>query len=141
MQAVAAGERVHDGVLTAREIVREWDLAADLVTLSACGTALGREAGGEGHIGLAHAFFQAGARSLLVSLWKVEDSATSLLMRRFYENRAGRRGEIPSGPPMAKADALREAKLWLREYTDESGRRPYHHPFYWSAFVLMGDRS
>lgn len=134
--AAAEGRRVCDGVLTAREIVRGWNLSADLVTLSACETALGREAGGEGYIGLSHAFMQAGAHSMLVSLWKVEDRATSMLMRRFYANVFG-----SEAAPMAKADALREAKLWLRDYTDAAGRRPYHHPFYWSAFVLIGDRS
>jgi len=151
VEAVAAGARVYDGILTAREIVREWNLDADLVTLSACETALGREAGGEGYIGLAHAFMQAGARSLLVSLWKVEDRATSLLMRRFYRNLAsadeapgrGRARGEPGGlsGSRGKAGALRDAKMWLRDYTDESGRRPYAHPFYWSAFVLVGDGS
>jgi CHAT domain-containing protein len=72
----------------------------------------------------------------------VDDAATSLLMRRFYENwwgkyddtRLGRRGE-----PMTKAEALREAKSWLRQYEDDSGRHPYEHPCFWSAFVLVGD--
>lgn len=137
VDAASSGQRVYDGVLTAREIVRGWTLRADLVTLSACETALGREAGGEGYIGLSHAFLQAGARSLLVSLWKVEDRATAMLMRRFYANYSGADGAAPLG----KADALREAKLWLRGYTDEEGRRPYRHPFYWSAFILIGDRS
>jgi len=132
-----------DGLVTAKEIVREWDLDADLVTLSACETGLGRKVSGEGHIGFAHALFQAGARSLLVSLWKVEDRATAMFMRRFYENlfgeydgeRAGHTGES-----MSKAEALREAKFWLRDYVDDSGHRPYEHPYYWSAFVLIGDR-
>ena len=150
VEAVASGDRVYDGFLTAREIVREWHLRADLVTLSACQTALGREVGGEGYLGLAHAFMQAGARSLLVSLWKVEDEATALLMRRFYENLRMAGGEAGRGAvrrggrgarDVDKADALREAKLWLRDYVDETGRRPYGHPFFWSAFVLLGDRS
>jgi CHAT domain-containing protein len=42
---------------------------------------------------------------------------------------------------MSKAEALREAKQWLRSYVDESGGRPYEHPYYWSGFVLMGDAS
>ena len=139
-----AGTRIYDGLVTAQEIVREWDLNADLVTLSACETGLGQEVVGEGYVGLAYAFLQAGTRSLLVSLWKVEDTATSLLMRRFYENWRGEYGEERSGrvgEPMTKADALQKAKCWLRTYTDESGHTPYKHPYYWSAFVLIGDRS
>lgn len=142
-EAAMAGTRIYDGLVTAREIVREWRLDADLVTLSACGTGLGKEVGGEGYIGFAHAFLQAGARSLVVSLWKVEDRATSLLMRRFYENRFGAyEGERSghAGTPMSKARALQEAKQWLRDYTDDLGRRPYEHPYFWSAFVLIGDR-
>jgi CHAT domain-containing protein/tetratricopeptide (TPR) repeat protein len=143
LEAAISGERIYDGLLTAKEIVREWRMNADLVTLSACETGLGKEIVGEGYIGFAHAFLQAGARSLLVSLWKVEDRATSLLMRRFYENRAGayedERGGVRS-EPMTKAAALREAKRWLRGYTDEDGRQPYGHPYYWSAFILIGDR-
>jgi len=142
LEAAMAGARIYDGLVTAQEILREWDLNADLVTLSACETGLGKAVMGEGYVGFAHAFLQAGARSLLVSLWKVEDTATSLLMLRFYENwlgeyddeRGGHRGE-----PMSKAEALQEAKQWLRNYTDEYGRRPYEHPYYWSAFTLMGD--
>jgi CHAT domain-containing protein len=144
VHAAERGERIYDGLLTAKEIVREWDLDADLVTLSACETGLGKEVVGEGYIGFAHAFLQAGARSLVVSLWKVEDEATSLLMRRFYENRFGRYGDTRdglTGEPMSKAAALREAKQWLREHTDEQGRRPYEHPYYWSAFILIGDPS
>jgi CHAT domain-containing protein/tetratricopeptide (TPR) repeat protein len=143
LEAAISGERIYDGLLTAKEIVREWRMNADLVTLSACETGLGKEIVGEGYIGFAHAFLQAGTRSLLVSLWKVEDRATSLLMRRFYENRAGayedeRAGR--TGEPMTKAAALQEAKRWLRAYTDEEGRQPYDHPYYWSAFILIGER-
>jgi len=142
LEAAMADTRVFDGLLTAKEIVREWDLDADLVTLSGCQTGLGREVAGEGYIGLAHAFLQAGARSLLVSLWRVDDEATCLLMGRFYENltgayqdvRRGRRGE-----PMPKAEALREAKGWLRAYRDERGQQLFRHPVYWSGFVLIGD--
>jgi len=143
-ESALAGERIYDGLLSAKEIVRGWDLNADLVTLSACETGLGREVAGEGYVGFAHAFFQAGARSLLVSLWKVGDRATALLMRRFYENRRGTYDDVrdgKSGEPMSKARALQEAKRYLRQYEDESGRRPYDHPYYWSAFILMGERS
>jgi len=141
-ECAVAGERIYDGLLSAKEIVRGWDLNADLVTLSACETGLGKEVAGEGYVGFAHAFLQAGARSLLVSLWKVEDRATALLMRRFYENWLGGRAGGGTGrvvEPMPKAEALQDAKRWLREYTDGSGERPYDHPYYWSAFVLIGD--
>jgi CHAT domain-containing protein/Tfp pilus assembly protein PilF len=143
LEAAISGTRIYDGLLTAKEIVREWRMNADLVTLSACETGLGKEIVGEGYIGFAHAFLQAGTRSLLVSLWKVEDRATSLLMRRFYENRAGAYADTRAGvtgEPMTKAAALREAKRWLRDYTDEEGHRPYAHPYYWSAFILIGER-
>ena len=142
LEAALKGGRIYDGLLTAQEIVSEWNLDADLVTLSACETGLGKKIGGEGYVGFAHAFFQAGARSLLVSLWKVEDRATALLMKRFYENYTGRfdgeRAGYDAGP-MPKAEALSEAKRWLRTHEDESGRTPYEHPYYWSAFILIGD--
>lgn len=143
LESAIAGTRIYDGFLTAEEIVREWELTADLVTLSACETGLGRKVGGEGYIGFAHAFLQVGARSLLVGLWKVDDEATSLLMRRFYENWVGAYEGDRAGhgaAPMSKADALREAKLWLRDYEDEGGGKPFRHPCFWAAFILMGDR-
>ena len=141
--AAEKGERIYDGRLTAKEILQEWKLNADLVTLSGCQTALGQRVAGEGYVGFAHAFLQAGARSLLLSLWPVEDQATSLLMQRFYGNLFGNtrddRGAQSDGLPMTKRDALQEAKKWLREYRDEDGNRPYAEPYYWASFVLVGD--
>jgi len=141
LESVRAGRKIHDGLLTAREIVREWKLEADLVTLSGCQTGLGQRVAGEGYVGLAHALLQAGARNLLVSLWRVEDEATCLLMTRFYENITGsftgRRGDFES-EPLAKAIALREAKHWLRTWADDTGKQIYRHPVYWSAFILIG---
>jgi CHAT domain-containing protein len=128
------GTRFYDGLLTADEICREWVLDADLVTLSGCQTGLGRVTPGEGYLGFAHAFFQAGARSLLVSLWKVDDQTTARLMQRFYADLAGDRG-----PPMTKAAALREARIWLRDLREPDGKRPYAHPAYWAGFILLGD--
>jgi len=147
-----------DGLLRLGEILHDWSIDADLVTLSACETALGyrnvggaylggnhvdRQAGSEGFLGLPHAFFAVGARSLLVSLWKVDDRATSLLMLRFYENLRGEysgdRG-LGEGRPFSKAGALREAKLWLRQLETSPGMRSYAHPYYWAGFVLIGDR-
>src|SRR5271157_2567521 len=103
---------VFDGRLSVREIQRGWDLKAELVTLSACETALGRDAGGEGFVGFTQALLMSGARSVCLSLWKVDDTATALLMQRFYANLLGKREGLSQ--PMAKADALCEAKAWLR---------------------------
>ena len=128
----------YDGIITGAEIIENWELDADLVTLSACRTALGKNVFGEGVVGLSYPFLQAGARSLLVSLWKVDDQATALLMERFYKNWL-RRGHDSREAAVSKTRALREAKRWLRNYEDEAGERPYAHPYYWSAFVLLGD--
>ena len=84
-----------------------------MVTLSACETALGRESGGEGFAGFTQALLMSGARSVCVSLWKVDDAATALLMQRFYANLLGRRPGLAG--PMPKSEALREAKVWLRD--------------------------
>jgi CHAT domain-containing protein len=148
----------HDGILTAGEVLGTWRINAELVTLSACRSGLGRPSGGEGHVGFAQAFFLAGARSLIVSLWEVDDRATSLLMIRFYQNWLGRRPD--RARPLSKAEALDEAKDWLRhlsgldvqreldtisrgELRDRRTRpaadRPFAHPHDWAGFILMGD--
>ena len=134
----AEKERIFDGRLSAREIVSEWHLNAELVCLSGCRTGLGRRTEGEGYVGLTHAFLRAGARSLLVSLWPVDDTATSLLMSRFFDNLTGRRdgGTIA---PLEKTAALGEAKRWLRDERSGEDERSYRHPCYWSGFVLMGE--
>lgn len=129
--AALRGDPIEDGILEAAEIAREWTLDADLVTLSACGTGLGLLVSGEGYVGLSQVFFQAGARSLLVSLWSVSDRATALLMRRFYENLEESK--------LSRAAALRDAKQWLRSYRGEQGDHPYEHPYYWAGFILVGD--
>jgi len=103
---------VFDGRLSVREIQRGWELKAELVTLSACETALGRDAGGEGFVGFTQALLMSGTRSVCLSLWKVDDTATALLMQRFYANLLGRRPGLTA--PLPKAEALREAKAWLR---------------------------
>jgi CHAT domain-containing protein/tetratricopeptide (TPR) repeat protein len=126
-----------DGILTAYEIGQQWRLHADLVTLSACETALGRNILGEGTVGFAYPLLQSGARSILASLWSVNDESSELLMRRFYLNWLGPPGT--TAPPRDKAVALREAQLWLREWPDPQGERPYRHPYYWSSFILIGD--
>jgi len=112
-----------DGFLQAREISK-FELRADLVTLSACQSGLGRVLDGEGVQGLSRAFFLAGARSVVVSLWNVNDAAASELMRRFYSG-------LKAGLP--KDEALRAAKLALRK------EPRWRHPYYWAPFVLQGD--
>lgn len=115
--------RPRDGALWAHEI-SSLHLAADLVVLSACDTALGSRIHGEGLVGLSHAFFQAGAPRVLVSLWRVDDQAAVDLMKHFY------RGFLRQGLPAA--EALRRAQLALR--ADPRWSRP----FYWAGFVLQG---
>jgi hypothetical protein len=116
----AALESTPDGQVTAEQIVRTWELDADLVVLSACESGLGRYARGEGYLGFAQALFVKGARSLVLSQWKVDDKATALLMTRFYQNLLGKRSGLSQ--PLPKAEALDEAKRWLRELTlDEAG--------------------
>jgi CHAT domain-containing protein len=132
-------EPASDGLVTGEEISRNWKLDSRLVTLSACETGMGRNVHHEGVIGFSHPFLQAGTRSVLVSLWKVDDRATALLMERFYENWLGPDGD--GRPEMTKASALQEARIWLRDFRDEDGDRPYAHPYFWSAFVLIGDPS
>jgi len=102
-------------------------LDADMVVLSACETALGREIRGEGLVGLARGFMYAGAERVVASLWQVQDRATAELMERFY------RGLLQEG--RRPADALRRAQL---EMISESGGR-YSFPYYWAGFVLQGE--
>jgi CHAT domain-containing protein len=101
------------------------DLAADLVVLSGCETALGREIRGEGLVGLVRGFLYAGSHSVVASLWRVQDRATAELMARFY------RALLQRGKPPAAA--LREAQLSiLRE-------RRWRQPYSWAGFVVQGD--
>jgi CHAT domain-containing protein len=106
------GKPVDDGRLTAEEMLRSWNLEADLVTLSACETALGKYERGEGFVGFAQTLLLCGSRSVCLSLWKVDDAATALLMQRFYANLLGKRDGLKA--PLPKAAALAEAKRWLR---------------------------
>jgi CHAT domain-containing protein len=109
---ILGGKYPYDGRLSASEM-RRWKLDADLVTLSACETGLGERLGGEGYLGFAQALFAAGARSVVLSLWPVDDPSTALLMTRFYQNLLGKRAGLAK--PLPKAEALREAKQWLRQ--------------------------
>lgn len=101
-------------------------LAADLVVLSGCRTALGREIKGEGLVGLTRGFMYAGARSVLASLWKVDDESTAALMAAFYRAMLG---PARLSPPAA----LREAQLELR------AQRRWGRPYHWAPFQLQGE--
>ncbi len=118
------GGRAQDGLLRAHEIYN-LKLGADLVVLSACQTALGKEVRGEGLIGLARGFIYAGSPRIVVSLWKVDDDATAEMMRRFYEGMVRR-----NLPPAA---ALREAQAAMARGRDWSS------PYNWAGFVLQGE--
>jgi CHAT domain-containing protein len=102
------------------------NLQADLAVLSACETANGKIAPGEGVMGMSWAFFVAGTHSLLVSLWKISSESTSDLMPNFYKS-------LALDQNRNKARALREAVLPL---ITESR---YRHPFFWAGFVLIGE--
>ena len=105
--------------------IYELDLDADLVVLSGCKTALGKEVRGEGLMGLTRGFQYAGVPRVVATLWPVLDRATAELMTRFY--RAMWRDHLPA------AAALREAQRSLRR---ELG---YRNPYFWAGFVLQGD--
>ena len=120
------GDVEDDGRLEAREIMN-LKLNADLAVLSACETANGRIAPGEGVMGMSWSFFVAGTRSLVVSQWKVSSESTSQFMSSFYQTLQSK----PS-PPQTKASALRTATL----LTMKNNR--YRHPFYWAPYVLIG---
>ncbi|MFN8006760.1 MAG: CHAT domain-containing tetratricopeptide repeat protein [Terriglobia bacterium] len=113
-----------DGLLQERDI-RYLNLNAGLVVLSACDTSAGRLQGQEGMVSLVRAFFYAGARTVVASLWEAGDMGTSALMKRFYSH-------LMDGED--KAEALRHAKLdLLGKYGDDSV------PFHWAGFVTVGE--
>ena len=120
-----------NGLLQAWEIFDKVRLDADLVTLSACKTGLGKEMGGEGLLGLTRAFHYAGARSVLATLWAVSDRSTPELMKRFY-------GYVKAGK--SRDEALRAAQIDLiRARSSSRGSADLSHPFRWAAFQLSGD--
>ena len=129
-------EEGDNGLLQAWEIFEQLRIDADLVVLSACETALGKEVAGEGMVGLTRAFQYAGARSVLASLWRVGDESTAELMARFYRHlRAG--AAIDQSLRLAQLELLRGPF----EVGPEGARATLDatHPFHWAGFVLLGD--
>lgn len=120
-----------DGLLTAMEVENLNLWGTELVVLSACETGLGEVQVGEGVMGLRRAFQQAGARTVMSSLWKVPDAETEQLMSRFFELWLAGGG---------KSAALRTAQLELIERlrSSSSSHRSQSPPFYWAAFVCHG---
>jgi CHAT domain-containing protein len=169
LEALREERLLFDGRVSVDEMRLQWRLNSDLVTLSGCETALGKQEGGEGLVGFTQALLLCGADAVCLSLWKVDDTATALLMDRFYANLWGQ-SDGPNAKPLSKTEALAEARIWLRQLTAEDavkrvailsqgvsrgaghkaavlpspkiGRevagRPYEHPYYWAAFVLVG---
>jgi CHAT domain-containing protein len=152
-----------DGILTAEDVSGLDLLGTELVVLSACETGLGEVRVGEGVFGLRRAFVIAGAKTLVMSLWKVPDLSTAVLMERFYENLVKRN--------LDRDESLREAQSYTRDinvgqlrgrwlhteainqfaggdkrvagYYQRLARKPDHYrpfeePFYWGGFICQG---
>jgi CHAT domain-containing protein len=100
-------------------------LSADLVVLSACQTALGKEIRGEGLVGLTRGFMYAGAPRVIASLWQIDDRASAEFMKRFYQGMLGQK--------LRPAAALRAAQVSMQN------DKRWHSPHYWAAFTLQGE--
>lgn len=125
-----SGLALADGWLTTLDIF-SLRLNASLVTLSACQTGRSAVGGGDELLGLMRALLYAGAASLVLTLWTVEDRSTAALMERFYRGLAG--GE-------RKGSALRQAQLaFLQPGDDDPAAAAYAHPYFWAPFFLVGD--
>jgi tetratricopeptide (TPR) repeat protein len=127
-----APDPTHDGLLTVGELLDDpaLSLRSELIVLSACQTGLGDLKQAEGTVGLQRALLARGARSVLVSLWSVDDESTDALMRAFYEHWL--EADRPS-----KAEALRRAQNDIR---NNPSHPAWQSPRYWAAFQLVGAR-
>jgi CHAT domain-containing protein/Tfp pilus assembly protein PilF len=128
MLAGAGTQRNADGRLEGRELIN-MQLGADLVVLSACETARGRVANGEGVVGLSWALFAAGASTTALSLWPVDSASTTDLMTAFHRERRRLMADAPGAPT---ARALQSAQRQLL------ARPESRHPFYWAGVVVIG---
>lgn len=120
-----SADGTQDGLIEGREIA-EMNLTAEMVVLSACETARGREIDGEGMVGLSWSFAAAGVPTVVASQWKVDSENTSDLMIDFYS-------AISRTKQISKAEALRRAAL-KKLAAEKTG-----HPFYWAGFAIFGD--
>ena len=118
-----------DGILTAEEVASLDLQGVEWAVLSACDTGVGQIRAGEGVVGLRRAFQIAGARTVIMSLWSVDDGATRGWMRALYEGRLSKR--------LSTADAVHTASLTVLRARRAKGQST--HPFYWAAFVAAGD--
>jgi CHAT domain-containing protein len=127
-----SGLEFSDGWLTTLDVFNT-PLNASLVTLSACHTGRSLVGGGDELLGLMRAFLAAGANSLVLTHWAVDDRSTALLMQVLYEQLAAGEG---------KGSALRKAQLALLGCLSENDIAlpvQYQHPFYWAPYFLVGD--
>jgi len=125
----SAGPNEDDGILTAEEVASLNLEGVEWAVLSACDTGLGELRAGEGVFGLRRAFQVAGARTIIMSLWPVEDQSARLWMRALYKGRLEQR--------LDTAEAVRRAGLAVLQERRKQGQST--HPFYWAAFVAAGD--
>ena len=125
----SSGSKTFDGLVTAEKILSLKLKGTDMVVLSACNTGVGEVKRGEGVFGLRRAFAQAGAKSLVMSMWSVPDKETTELMVEFYKNILSEK--------MNRCHALRKAAL--REMNIVKKRYGHANPFFWGAFVFMGE--
>ncbi|HEY0429807.1 MAG TPA: CHAT domain-containing protein [Pyrinomonadaceae bacterium] len=116
--------KAQDGFLSLNQIYN-LDLNSDLVVLSACQTALGKDVRGEGLIGLTRGFMYAGARRVVASLWKVDDAATAEFMRRFYQKLLQKK--------LSAVAALRETQIEMKQIPR------FLLPYFWAGFTLQGE--
>jgi CHAT domain-containing protein/tetratricopeptide (TPR) repeat protein len=162
LRGAALPEEAEDGLLFAEDVAGMDLSATEIVVLSACETGLGESKTGDGVYGLRRAFVLAGAKTLVMSLWKVPDMATAILMDRFYDHllagewRHQALRQAQRDLREMRVDAMRETWLsdemidrfapdqagkrelkWLRAHPDD--HRPFEHPFYWGAFICQGE--